>query len=73
MRRSPEEFESSVVRPADFDAFWDAILGRATQVPLNVALKPLPLRSSYLDGKLQEEWIRRQLGSDNPISPEAWH
>lgn len=52
MRRSPEEFESSVVRPADFDAFWDAILGRATQVPLNVALKPLPLRSSYLDGKL---------------------
>jgi cephalosporin-C deacetylase len=46
MKRVPHEFASQVVRPPDFDAFWDAVLAQAARIPLNVALEPLPLRST---------------------------
>jgi cephalosporin-C deacetylase len=36
-----------------------------------VTLRPTA-RSSYEDGRVQEEWITRQLGFEEPIYPEAW-
>lgn len=44
--KPPSEFRSRVVRPPDFDAFWDDVLARAARIPLNVAFEPAPLRST---------------------------
>jgi cephalosporin-C deacetylase len=46
MKRPPEEFVSQVVRPADFDAFWEDVLAQAARIPLNLTLAPVPLRST---------------------------
>ena len=44
-RRAPEEYGTSVVRPADFDQFWDAIMAEAAAIPLNPTVEHVPLRS----------------------------
>ena len=43
---APEDFISSVVRPPDFDAFWDAILAEAAAIPLNPTLQLVEERST---------------------------
>jgi cephalosporin-C deacetylase len=45
-RPSPELYGTSLVRPADFDPFWAAILAEAAAIPLNPALRHLPDRST---------------------------
>jgi cephalosporin-C deacetylase len=78
MSRSPQEFVSQVVRPADFDAFWDEILARAARLPLNVGLEPLPLRSTpevevfqvfydSLDGVRVAGWYSRPRHRPGPL------
>ncbi|MDP8923382.1 MAG: acetylxylan esterase [Chloroflexota bacterium] len=44
-RRAPEEYGTSIVRPADFDGFWDAIMAEAATIPLNPTVEHVPLRS----------------------------
>jgi cephalosporin-C deacetylase len=41
-----EAYVSSVVRPADFDAFWADILAEAQRIPLNPSAEYVPLRST---------------------------
>jgi cephalosporin-C deacetylase len=41
-----EAYVSSVVRPADFDAFWADILAEARRIPLNPSAEYVPLRST---------------------------
>ena len=45
-RVSPAEYGTSMVRPDDFDQFWDETLAQADQIPLNPTVTPLPLRST---------------------------
>ena len=42
----PPPAQTSTVRPDDFDEFWDSTLAAADSLPLNAAMKWLPLRSS---------------------------
>ena len=41
-----EDFQSSVARPRDFDAFWTATLEETERIPLDTVLEPAPLRST---------------------------
>lgn len=41
-----EAFVTSVVRPVDFDSFWDRVLAELETVPLEPELTPVPLRST---------------------------
>ena len=41
-----ETFVSSVVRPADFDSFWEGVLAELRSVPLEPELSPVTLRST---------------------------
>ena len=43
---SPETFSSSVVKPSDFDAFWDETLTATASVPLEPRLDPVEMRST---------------------------
>ena len=43
---SPEDFVSSVVKPADFDAFWEETLAATESVPLEARLDPVEMRST---------------------------
>lgn len=45
-RASPETYGTCMVRPDDFDAFWDEILEQASGIPLNAAVEHLPQRST---------------------------
>ncbi|MCC6176446.1 MAG: acetylxylan esterase [Chloroflexi bacterium] len=45
-RGSPETFETSVVRPSDFDAFWGDVMATAAAIPLNPTLEHVPHRST---------------------------
>lgn len=45
-RLPPEQFECTVERPSDFDAFWSAILTEAARIPLDPMLNAVPLRST---------------------------
>ncbi|MCL4858344.1 MAG: acetylxylan esterase [Caldilineaceae bacterium] len=42
----PADYGATVTKPADFDAFWDAVLAQAAAIPLNATLTPAPLRST---------------------------
>ncbi len=42
----PKAFQSSAVKPADFDSFWEDTLGRAASVLLRPRLEPMPMRST---------------------------
>ncbi len=43
---SPAEFQSTVQKPADFDAFWEEVLAQAAAIPLDPTLEEVPLRST---------------------------
>ena len=45
-RISPEEYGTCMVRPDDFDAFWDDILTQVARIPLNASVELLQLRST---------------------------
>ena len=45
-RGHPREYEVTVERPPDFDAFWGAIMAEAAAVPLNPELELVPARST---------------------------
>jgi cephalosporin-C deacetylase len=40
------EYQSKVTKPADFDAFWQGVLGQAAAIPLHPEVIPEPLRTS---------------------------
>jgi cephalosporin-C deacetylase len=44
--RDAAAYGTTVVKPADFDAFWDEIMTQAAAIPLNAELTPVPLRST---------------------------
>lgn len=44
--RDPAAYGTTVVKPADFDRFWDEVLAQAAQTPLNATVTPVPLRST---------------------------
>ncbi len=43
---SPESFVSSVVKPHDFDAFWEETLAATESVPLDPRIEPVEMRST---------------------------
>lgn len=43
-RTPPDQYETTVTRPDDFDAFWDDLLDQAAQIPLNATMELVPLR-----------------------------
>lgn len=45
-RKHPQEYGTAVVKPPDFDAFWQAVEARAARIPLNAELVLNPLRST---------------------------
>ncbi len=45
-RKPADQFGTTVVRPPDFDAFWDAIMAEVATIPLNPTMVHLPLRST---------------------------
>ncbi len=45
-RGSPEAFQTSLIRPPDFDEFWAGVLVEADKIPLNAAIEPIPHRST---------------------------
>jgi cephalosporin-C deacetylase len=45
-RPSPETFQTSAVRPDDFDPFWQDVLAQAEAIPLNPQVERVPLRST---------------------------
>lgn len=44
--RNPAGYGTSVVKPPDFDAFWEGVLAQAAAIPLNAQVTPVPLRST---------------------------
>ena len=42
----PKTFQSSAVKPADFDQFWEETWLKTSKVPLNPRLEPVPMRST---------------------------
>jgi len=46
IKRDPAAYGTRVVRPADFDAFWESVLTQADSVQLNASISIDPLRSS---------------------------
>jgi cephalosporin-C deacetylase len=44
--RNPAAYGTTVVKPADFDEFWEEVLAQAVQIPLNATMTPVPLRST---------------------------
>ncbi len=45
-KASIESYGTSMVRPDDFDAFWDDVLAQAGRIPLNASVERVPLRST---------------------------
>ena len=45
-KRDAAAYGTAVVKPADFDAFWDDIMAQAARIPLNAEVTPVPLRST---------------------------
>lgn len=41
-----KDYGTTTVTPADFDAFWEAVLTQAAKIPLNATIQPIPLRST---------------------------
>src|SRR6476660_8521674 len=46
VRRPAESYGTTTTHPADFDAFWDAIMAEAATIPLNPTMAHLPHRST---------------------------
>jgi cephalosporin-C deacetylase len=45
-KSGPEAFTSSVVRPPDFDRFWEETIAETAEIPLEARFEPVPLRST---------------------------
>ena len=45
-RGRAEDYQSSITRPPDFDAFWDQTLAELDAIPLDPELTPVPMRST---------------------------
>jgi cephalosporin-C deacetylase len=39
-------YGTTVVKPHDFDAYWEDVLAQAAQIPLNATITPVPFRST---------------------------
>lgn len=46
MRKPPEQYGTTTIRPPDFDEFWEAILAETANIPLNATMKHVPMRST---------------------------
>jgi cephalosporin-C deacetylase len=46
VRGPAAEYGTTVVRPPEFDAFWEAILAEAAAIPLNPSMDHVPMRST---------------------------
>lgn len=77
-RPSPETYPSTSRKPADFDAFWKAILDEADAIPLEPAFEFAPLRSTpavdvfdvrftSLEGLRIAGWYCRPAGHAGPL------
>jgi cephalosporin-C deacetylase len=78
LTNGPESFVSSVVKPDDFDAFWDETMAATESVPLEPRLEPVEMRStddvevfeghyrSY-DGLEIACWYARPRGASGPL------
>ncbi len=44
--RDPALYGTTVVKPADFAAFWKGVLAAAAKIPLNATVTPVPMRST---------------------------
>jgi len=42
----PVDYQSTVKKPDDFDAFWDGVQQQATAIPLEPEMIPDPVRTS---------------------------
>lgn len=74
----PESHKSTVVKPVDFDSFWDNTLTQMDSIPMEPRLEPVPLRSTpevevfeahYVSyGKLEiAGWYARPRGTTDPV------
>jgi cephalosporin-C deacetylase len=45
-RKPAHEYQVTLERPADFDAFWEAIMADVAEIPLNASMEHVPLRST---------------------------
>ena len=74
----PESFVSSVVRPDDFDAFWEETLAATEAVPLQPRLEPVEMRSTedveVFEGHYRSYggleiacWYARPRGASGPL------
>ena len=45
-RKPAHEYQVTLERPADFDAFWEKIMADVAEIPLNASLEHVPLRST---------------------------
>ena len=45
-RKPAEQYGTTTVRPADFDAFWAAIMAEVGEIPLNPTMEHVPMRST---------------------------
>lgn len=44
--RDAAAYGTAVVKPADFDAFWEDIMAQSARIPLNAEVTPVPMRST---------------------------
>lgn len=45
-RKPAHEYQVTLERPADFDAFWEKIMADVAEIPLNASMEYVPLRST---------------------------
>lgn len=45
-RGRPDQFQTSVHKPADFEAFWEAVETELAAIPLDAEFTPVPMRST---------------------------
>lgn len=45
-RKPAHEYQVTLERPADFDAFWEKIMADVAEIPLNASMEHVPLRST---------------------------
>lgn len=44
--RNIADYGTEVIKPPDFDEFWEEVLDQASKIPLNAEITPVPLRST---------------------------
>lgn len=46
MRKPPEAYGTTTVRPPDFNEFWNTVMAATAQIPLNATMKHVAMRST---------------------------